>query len=140
MRSKELNQIDLPIGITAHQADVPDDLIARQPNLTAAVNLCINASGLDDKAIYMSLKIDPGHWTRIRHGTAHFPLDKINTLQDLCGNEIPLRWQNLNRGYRAVPIEDAKDARIKLLEQQNTDLQKEIDTLIKYGAIKRPTE
>ena len=140
MRSKKLNQIELPMGATARQPDMPDALIARQPNLMAAVNLCINASGLDDKAIYLPLKIDAGHWTRIRHGNAHFPLDKIEALQELCGNEIPLRWQNLRRGYRTVPIEDAKDARIRTLEQQNTDLQKEIDTLIKYGAIKRPTE
>ena len=139
MRSKKLSQIELPIGETASRPDIPDVLVAKQPNITAAVNLCINASGLDDKAIYLPLKIDPGHWTRIRHGKAHFPLDQLNHLMDLCGNDIPLRWMNVQRGQRAVPLEDAKDARIRLLDQQVADLQKEIETLIKYDVLRRTT-
>lgn len=144
MRSKKLSQIDLLFGSRAHQTDVQDDLVALQPSLTAAVNLCINASGLEDKEIYLPLNIDAGHWTRIRQGkrNAHFPLNKLEQLQKLCGNDIPLRWQNLRMGYRAVPIEDAKDAKIRMLEQRNAELQKEIDTLIKYDAIRirRPND
>lgn len=140
MESKKLRQIELPIGASATQADISDELLVRQPNLTAAVNLCINASGLEDKEIYLPLHIDPGHWTRIRQGkgNAHFPLNKLQQLQQLCGNDIPLRWQNLRQGYRAVPLDDAKDARIRQLEHDKAQLQNEITTLMKYGVIQKP--
>jgi len=141
MKSKELStagQLSFPMGEHAVFADIPDDLVARQPCMTAAVNLCITASGLEDKEIYLTLKIDPGHWTRIRQGNAHFPIDKLDELQTLCGNEIVLRWQNLRRGYRAVPIEDAKDKRIRDLEQRVIAQDKELETLVKYGVIRKP--
>lgn len=154
--SKDLQQLDLPISRPARMEEVADIIVARQPNLTAAINLCINASGLEDKEIYIPLKIDPGHWTRIRQGShqhlnthihqqthrqiAHFPVDKLIALMDLCGNDIPLRWLNLCRGQRTVPIESAQDARIKILEEHNNNLQKEIDILIKYSVIRRATE
>ena len=142
MQSKKLsidNQLKLPIGNRMAATDVPDDLIARQQSMTAAVNLCITASGLGDKEIYITLGIDPGHWTRIKQGKAHFPVDKLNELQDLCGNEIVLRWQNMSRGYRMVPIEDVKDQRIRELEQRVAEQTKEIETLIKYGVISKQT-
>lgn len=141
MGSKNLSTVDqlsFPMGDIAAQADISDDLIARQPNMTAAVNLCISASGLEEKEIYLPLKIDPGHWTRIRQGNAHFPIDKLDDLQDRCGNEIVLRWQNLKRGYRPVPIEDAKDKRIRELEHRVVEQNKELETLVKYGVIRRP--
>lgn len=138
MNSKNLSQLDLLGSVPPPAAEVSDELLARQPTLTAAINLCVNASGLQDKEIYLPLKIDPGHWTRIRHGQAHFPLDQLDELQNLCGNEIPLRWQALRRGYRLVPMEDAKDAQLRVLERRNAELQGEIDTLMKYGVIQHP--
>lgn len=75
-------------------------LVVQQPSLLAAVKLCISMGGFDaDKEVYLPLGIDAGHWSRIHRGEAHFPLDKLCALMDLCANEAPLMWLLEKRGY-----------------------------------------
>ncbi len=132
-------QLELLISATPKRADIPDEIVAAQPSLTAAINLCISASGLEDKEIYIPLKVDPGHWTRIRQGKAHFPVDQLERLMLLCGNDVPLRWLSRRRGFDLLPRQDYKDKKLHELEQQNQALRQEIETLAKYGVIKKPT-
>jgi hypothetical protein len=71
-----------------------------QPSLLSAVKLAVSLAGFEaDKEIYGALGIDAGHWSRIHRGEAHFPIDKLSALMDLCGNEAPLLWLTHNRGY-----------------------------------------
>jgi hypothetical protein len=80
--------------------DIDLALVRRQHSMLAAVKLCISMAGLEaDKEVYMPLGIDAGHWTRIMRGEAHFPIDRLPDLMDLCGNEAPLIWLLDNRGY-----------------------------------------
>jgi len=75
-------------------------LIEQQTSLLAAIKLCISLGGFDaDKEVYKTLGIDAGHWSRIHRGEAHFPVDKLNSLMDLCLNEAPLLWLTHSRGY-----------------------------------------
>jgi|WetSurMetagenome_2_1015567.scaffolds.fasta_scaffold448954_1 hypothetical protein len=131
-------QLELLISAPPKRADIADEVVAVQPSLTAAINLCISASGLEDKEIYIPLKIDPVHWTRIRQGKAHFPVDQFERLMLLCGNDVPLRWLARCRGFDLMPRQDYKDKKLHDLEQQNQALRKEMETLAKYGVIKRP--
>jgi hypothetical protein len=99
--SSTVEQGRLPLSRTPKRADdISVEIIARQPNLLAAINLCIDVSGLEDKEIQLALDIDAGHFSNIRKGKTgcHFPTNKIDDLQTLCGNEIPLAWQALKRG------------------------------------------
>lgn len=92
-------QRSLPMAKTPMQ-EVDHALVRRQPSLLMAVKLCISLGGLEaDKEVYMPLGIDAGHWTRIMRGEAHFPIDRLPDLMDLCGNEAPLLWLLDNRGY-----------------------------------------
>lgn len=105
--------------------DVPLELVLKQPSLSGAVALCVQLSGLDDKEIYLSLGIDAGHWTRIMKGDAHFPLNKLNELCDMCGNEAPLRWWAHSRGYGLVMLKSeaermAQEAQ-RLLEESERE-------------------
>lgn len=131
-------QLELAMAPPASRAEISDAVVAVQPNFTAAINLCISASGLEDKEIYIPLKVDAGHWTRVRQGKAHFPVDQLEALMMLCGNDVPLRWLARRRGFNLLPREDEKDQRMRLLEIENGDLRKEIETLAKYGVIKKP--
>jgi hypothetical protein len=80
--------------------EIDHALVRRQPSMLAAVKLCISMGGLEaDKEVYMPLGIDAGHWTRIMRGEAHFPIDRLPDLMDLCGNEAPMLWLLDNRGY-----------------------------------------
>ena len=93
------------------------ETIMRQTSLLGAVSLCISASGLQDKEIYLSLEIDAGHWSRIMKGDAHFPLNKLGELMNLCGNEAPLIWFARSKGYGLVQLE-TETQRLLRIEQE----------------------
>jgi hypothetical protein len=63
----------------APQAPVADEVIFAQPTMTAAIRLAANVSGLEEKEIYLPLKIDASHWTRI--------LNHILAIQAACNRE-----------------------------------------------------
>lgn len=100
-KSPVLPQLDLPIRRKPRStnADVSDEVIARLPTKLEAIKLAQIVSGLDDKEICAELGIDGGQWSRIRTGAAHFPTNKEIEYFDLVGNEIPLRWLAMQRGY-----------------------------------------
>lgn len=124
MKSKNLSAADHPeltLVRRVEKQEVAIELIRRQSSLTAAVALCISLSGLEEKEIYIPLDIDPGHWTRIRKGEAHFPLDKLNLLMELCGNQAPLLWLADSNGYGLVMLKSELERR---LEETELALQK----------------
>lgn len=124
MRSKDLTvsgSHELPLARKADRTNVPIELIAKQPNFLGAIALCVQLSGLEDKEVYLTLGVDAGHWSRIMKAEAHFPVNKLGDLMDLCGNEAPLLWLANHRGYGLVVLESeserrAKDAERKLAE------------------------
>lgn len=121
MRSKELSQVDhpeLPLARKADSVMVPLELVLKQPTFAAAISLCVQVSGLEEKEVYLSLEIDAGHWTRIMKGDAHFPVNKLNALMDLCGNEAPLMWLANSRGYGLVVLKTEAERRAEAAEHR----------------------
>ena len=119
MRSNKLSQIEypeLPLARRADSIQVPLELVLRQPSFAGAIALCVQVSGLEEKEIYLSLDIDAGHWTRIMKGDAHFPVNKLITLMDLCGNEAPLMWLANSRGYGLVVLKSEAERRAEVAE------------------------
>lgn len=100
-----------------------DEQVKAITTLTKACFKCIEESGLQDKSICIELDIDPGVLSRARSGQANFPPDKIDTLMDLCGNEIPLRWQNLKRGYGMVKLKSRLEAELDRERQHSANLE-----------------
>ncbi|KVG33841.1 MULTISPECIES: hypothetical protein [Burkholderia cepacia complex] len=98
--------------------DVPTEFVLKQPSLAGAIALCVQLSGLDDKEIYLSLGIDAGHWSRIMKGDAHFPVNKLNELCDMCGNEAPLIWWAHSRGYGLVLLKSEAERRAEDAERR----------------------
>ena len=89
--------LEMPIKrLSIH--DVSDDVIRTKNTFRDALLLCVQLAPVPEKVVYMELGIDKGQWSRMKGGTAHFPDEKLPTLMDLCGNEVPLRWLALNRG------------------------------------------
>ena len=127
MASKTLLPIahpEPPLARRANRMDVPIELVSRQETFIGAIALCTQLSGLDDKEIYMTLEIDAGHWSRIVKGDAHFPVNKIDALMNICGNEAPLLWLANRRGYGLHLLKSEAERRIEDLEHQ---LQKETE-------------
>lgn len=105
--SKNMRPVDKQIALVekGDLVKVDKSLIHRQKSLLSAIALCAQAAGLQDKELYLPLGIDASHWSRIIKGDAHFPLERLGPLMDLCGNEAPLEWLAHSRGYELRPLE-----------------------------------
>lgn len=103
--------------------DVSDEIVYRQATFHAALKLCMDVSGLNDQQIADQIDLDAAQMSRIKKGDMHFPPNKLMDLMDACGNEIPLRWLAMRRGYdlkqklSAVELENHK-LRAELAERQ----------------------
>lgn len=121
MKSKNLSPVAHPELALVRKVDpvrVPVDLIYKQPSFGKAIALCVQVSGLDDKEVYLPLDIDAGHWSRIMKGDAHFPVNKLGDLMDICGNEAPLIWWAHSRGYGLIVLKSEAEKRADDLERQ----------------------
>ncbi len=103
----------LPLVEKGDPIAVDPALVRRQRSMLAAIALAIQAAGLQEKEVSASLGIDPGHWTRILAGAAHFPLDRLGPLMDLCGTDAPLEWLAFSRGFELRPLESELERRLR---------------------------
>lgn len=117
--------------------DVSDDVIIRLPNMLAAIKLCVQVSGFEDKQVCDALSLDAAQWSRIKAGTANFPTNKLGDLMDYCGNEIPLRWSALVRGYELKRRLSAIEAELLQQRAENAELKNEISIVRKWFADSR---
>lgn len=113
MKKKRLPWVIREVG----KIEVDQRVVFARPSLSEAIALCVQVSGLEEKEVYLSLEIDAGHWTRIMKGDAHFPVNKLNNLMDLCGNEAPLMWLANSRGYGLVVLKTEAERRAELAER-----------------------
>jgi len=117
-------QIPLRLVRTAQAVDPA--LVSAQPSMLAAIKLCISLGGFEaDKQVYSALDIDAGHWSRIHRGEAHFPVDKLDALMDLCGNESPLIWLTHRRGYDVTSLRKRETETERALRKANEALEAE---------------
>jgi hypothetical protein len=119
-----MNQSNLLLS-RALQQDIALEVISKRTCLLGAVNLCIELSGLDDKEIHMTLEIDAGQWSRIRKGDAHFPLNKLNKLMDLCANEAPLIWLAQSRGKGLHELETEIQRQLREEQERTAKLEEQ---------------
>lgn len=119
MKNTENNGLELLLR--TNTADVSDEVIGKCVTFKDALKLAKQVSGLSDKVFCQELVIDPGTWSRIWGGTAHFPDDeKLGKFIRLCGNLIPLRWLAHHFGHGLLPLQSA-------VEIENDQLRKDLD-------------
>lgn len=111
-----VEQPQLPLTRKVDKIGLPLELVVKQRTMSQAVALCVQMSGLEEKEVYLPLGIDAGHWTRIMKGDAHFPLNKLSDLMDMCGNEAPLVWLANVRGYGLVVLQSEAEKRAEAAE------------------------
>jgi len=102
--------------------------------MTAALRLCQQLSGLDDKEVTGKHGIvsDTAQWSRIiKSGQHFFPQDKLNSFMNICGNEAPLIWLARSRGYDLIPLESEMERRLRLEREKSFELERENEFLKK---------
>jgi hypothetical protein len=133
VHSKDLSEQGrlLLTSTRARASDVSIEQVARLPTLLAAINKCVDESGLDDNEIRIVLNIDAGHWSNIRKGKAgcHFPTNKLDDLMTLCNNEIPLAWQAIRRGKGLHVLETEIERQLREERAKRLEAESKVRTL-----------
>lgn len=128
-----MSQLDL-----LEKPGVPDDYQVSDAKLMAlkdkhaALVLCMNVSCLEDKEIYGPLGLDQAQFSRIKKGSMHFPPNLEDHLMNICGNEIPLRYDALKRGYGLTPLRSTLEERVVELEQLVADRDHDLETIKRF--------
>lgn len=128
-------QAELPGIGTGQRRPQPLDIqtLCNKRTFLAALKYVIQCGNFEyDKELYQPLGIDAGNWTRIMNGSASFPQDKEDQLQELCGNIGLTIWRAQRHGFKLEPLQDAKDKRIAELEAQNAELRREMEIVSKW--------
>lgn len=95
---------------------VPPALIHAQRSAAAAFALACQASGLEDKEIYLSLDIDAGTFSRIKAGQANLPADKEALFCRTVGNLIYPEWRAYQLGCTLMMIKTEAERRLEEAE------------------------
>lgn len=128
MTTDDAPQNSLPLSVVREsKADISDEVIRQRSSMREAIRLCAEMAPVNDSVICLELEMDPGQWSRIKSGQAHFPEEKYNQLMDTCGNEVPLRWLALSRGYGLVRLKSAIEIELEearaVIAEQHQELQ-----------------
>lgn len=132
MKSQSVTQLDAFGPAAPKQAVVSDAIIQAQPSFLAAILLAMTVSGREDKQIYSPLEIDHAQWSRIRGGTANFPVNRLDQFMDLVGNDIPLRWLAFKRGFELKPLRSELERRVLELEAQLEREREARSTIVRF--------
>lgn len=90
---------ELNLRVVGDPVTVDLQEIQRQPSWSAALSLCANKSGLQDKLIAADVGVDNAVWSRFKTGQNAPSGEQLDKLMSRCGNEAPLFWLLLRRGY-----------------------------------------
>lgn len=96
-----LTDMDFTLDLRVIGDPVNVDLaeIQRQPTWASALSLCANKSGLQDKVVAADVGVDNAVWSRFKSGQNAPSGEQLDKLMTRCGNEAPLMWLLLKRGY-----------------------------------------
>lgn len=125
-----MNQFEISARPAMHSVDPA--LIARQPTMTKALQLCQTLSGLDDKAFLGAGGVvkDAAQWSRIMGSGQHnFPQDHLNKFMDMAGNEVPMLWLLHSRGYDITALrklETETERALRLEREQSAKLRERL--------------
>lgn len=124
-----MKQVELPLARQPEHAAVPIELVRRQHSAAGAFCLACQASGLDDKEIYLSLSIDAGTFSRIKKGEANLPSDKVAEFCRVVGNTIYPEWVAYQVGCTLVMIQSEAERRATQAEDRARKAEEQIDLL-----------
>lgn len=109
---------ELALARAPEKTDVPIDLVRRQHSAAAAFSLACQASGLEDKEIYLSVGIDAGTFSRIKKGEATLQADKEAEFCAAVGNTIYPEWRAYRLGCTLTMIRSEAERRADEAEQR----------------------
>lgn len=114
----QLEQGELALARKAASVTVPIEMIRAKRTAAAAFTLACDASGLDDKEIYLALDIDAGYFSNIKKGKATLQADKVQSFCAIVGNNILIEWMAYQVGCQLVRIESETERLLREAHDQ----------------------
>jgi hypothetical protein len=132
-----MTDVDFTLDLRVAGDPVHIDLneIQRQPSWSAALSLCANKSGLHDKIIAADVGVDNAVWSRFKTGQNAPSGEQLDKLMTRCGNEAPLFWLLLKRGYDPRSLRRIESD----VERENRELKDRMSELERERQIERRT-
>lgn len=116
--------------------EITDEVVGRCQSMKAAIKLCVEVSGLCVKEIAFQLDREEKWVSRVLadnpDDNRHFPPDLLGKLMDVCGNEIPLRWLALSRGYGLHKLKSRLEEENETLQRQLEEEQRKMETIMEF--------
>jgi len=117
------------------QTQIPIDIesaeIARKKTFGQAIDLCLEVGGLEPKQIQTDLKVDKGQYSRWKDGQEGIKWEKLQCLQQRCGNAAPVLWMFYRSGFdleSARRRETEVERENRLLREENAALRRALRT------------
>ncbi len=104
-------QAELLISSPPKSSVVPTEMIHAKRTSGTAFTLACDASGLDDKEIYIPLEMDAATFSRIKSGTNSFPADRLADFCRLVGNNVYPEWLAYQVGCGLVLLKSEAERR-----------------------------
>ena len=112
------DQGELALARPPAQVTVPIEMIRAKKTSGAAFTLACDASGLEDKEIYLAVGIDAGYFSNIKKGKATLQADLVSSFCELVGNTIYPEWQAYQVGCTLVMIKTEAERRAEEAERR----------------------
>jgi hypothetical protein len=113
-----VNQLSFPSVVTLQE-------VQREKTLGGSIGLCIKAAGFEPKEVIDKLKMDKAQWSRWESGQEGVIWPKLSSVMDFCGNDAPLLWMNLDRGYDLASMrrkESELERELRIAREENAQL------------------
>lgn len=122
-------QHELPLSREPARVDVPMELIRAKRSKGAAFTLACDASGLDEKEIFMPLRMDKAQFSRIKSGTANLDCDQLAEFCRVVGNRIYADWLAWKVGCVLKEIESETQRQLRVAQEQIAKQEAELQLL-----------
>lgn len=113
-----IEQGELGLARAPTSVHIPIELIRSKKSSGAAFTLACDASGLEDKEIYLAVGIDAGYFSNIKKGKATLQADLIEEFCRVVGNRIYPEWIAYQVGCTLVQIKSEAERRAEEWEKR----------------------
>jgi hypothetical protein len=101
-------------------------------NFRRAVRYSVSIANLEPKQVYDPLGMDKAIWSRIDNGGMSFPVDQIQPLRVLTGNDAPLMWLANHCGYELKARRSELEAKLEQKDRELAELRQQLEIITNF--------
>lgn len=101
----------------------------------AALRRCVDLSGLSDKVVAAELDIDRGQFSKTMSGQIGIMPEKLDKLQEICGNRFPDMWRLYGNGYDIESLhrrETELERELRISRERIAELERDNETITRF--------